>query len=51
MYVLGVHVGTYWEELQTILQSFSLLMKEPGAKDWGLTPLHWKKEGGRAHAP
>lgn len=43
MYVLCMHLFSYWDKLQTILQSFSLLMKEPGAKDWGLTPLHWEK--------
>ena len=35
MYVLGMHLDAYWDKLRTILQSFSLLMKEPGAKDWG----------------
>lgn len=43
MYVLYMHLFAYWDKLQTILQSFCLLKKEPGAKDWGLTPLHWEK--------
>lgn len=46
MYVLGVHLGTYWDKLQTILQSFCLLMKEPGAKDWGVDSAALEK--GRA---
>lgn len=43
MYGLCMHLFAYWDKLQTILQSFCLLKKEPGAKDWGLTPLHWEK--------
>lgn len=43
MYVLCMHLFAYWDKLQTILQSFSLLKKEPGAKDCGLTPLHREK--------